>query len=65
MPVTDYAYPRFRRPLLFEDMGFHGGPRPGEPFPDFDLPTADGGRVARSDFVSRQQPMLMVFASYT
>ncbi len=64
MPATDYAYPRFRRPLLFEDMGFHGGPRPGEAFPEFDLPTADGGRIAKPDFVGRR-PMLMIFGSYT
>lgn len=64
MPAVDYAYPRFRRPLLFEDMGFHGGPHLGQPFPEFDLPTAEGSRIAKTDFVGRR-PMLMVFGSHT
>ncbi|HEV2124141.1 MAG TPA: hypothetical protein VGW38_15365 [Chloroflexota bacterium] len=59
-----YRYPHFKRELLVEDMSFRGGPRPGEPVPDFDLPTTSGGRVRREDFVGRQ-PLLMTFGSIT
>lgn len=59
----EYRYPHFRRELLMEDMGFSRGPRPGEPFPDFDLPTTDGGRVRSSEY--RGQPLLVTFASVT
>ncbi len=61
---TEYRFPRFRRELLMHDFAFEGGPRPGEPFPDFDLLTTDGGRVAKSGFVG-DRPLFMVFASVT
>lgn len=60
----DYRYPHFERALLFEDAGFQGGPRPGEDVPDFDLPTTEGGRVRKSDFVGRQ-PLFLTLASFT
>lgn len=60
----EYLYPHFQRELMMEDSRFHGGPRPGEPFPDFDLPTTDGGRIRGSDFVGRQ-PLLLSFSSVT
>ncbi len=57
-------YPHFHTRLLAEDMRFQAGPRPGEDMPDFDLPTVDGGRVTRSDFVSRT-PLLLTMGSVT
>jgi hypothetical protein len=43
--MTEYAYPHFQAKLLLEDRAFLGGVEPGGRFPDFDLPTVDGGRV--------------------
>ncbi|MBI4424205.1 MAG: redoxin domain-containing protein [Elusimicrobia bacterium] len=45
-------------------MRFRGGPRPGEPFPDFDLPTIDGSRVRKDQFVG-QRPVLVTLGSAT
>jgi hypothetical protein len=59
----EYRYEHFQRQLLFEDMGFSGGPKPGERFPDFDLPTTDGGPVRLNDYLGR--PFLVTFASVT
>lgn len=59
-----YRYERFHRELLAHDMAFEAGPAPGEPFPDFTLPTAGGGQVRKTDFVGNR-PMLMVFSSFT
>lgn len=60
----EYRYAHFTRERLMEDMAFTGGPPPGQPMPDFDLPTTDGGRVRKSDFVG-QRPLLLTFASIT
>jgi peroxiredoxin len=63
----EYRYPHFKRRLMIEDTAFgsyRGGPSPGEPVPDFDLPTTDGGRVRKSDFVGRR-PLLLTFGSIT
>lgn len=59
-----YRYPQFRRELLYHDLAFEKGPDPGQPFPDFDLPTTDGGRITRRDTIGAK-PWLMVFSSYT
>ncbi|HET8632073.1 MAG TPA: hypothetical protein VFL91_31990 [Thermomicrobiales bacterium] len=59
----EYRYPHFRRELVLEDLAFRGGPWPGQPLPDFDLPTAGGGRVRKHDFVGR--PLLLLFGSVT
>ena len=59
----EYRYERFTRELLSEDASFRRGPRPGEPFPDFALPTADGGRLARADLAGR--PFFLTFGSIT
>lgn len=64
MTDTSYRFPHFRRQLMYHDAVFEGGPRPGEPFPDFDLATVDGDRLRKSDFVG-DKPLLMVFASFT
>lgn len=59
-----YRYPHFRRDILLTDMAFRGGPSPGEPMPDFDLPTIDGGRVRKQDYVGRC-PLLLTCTSIT
>ncbi|HWK11717.1 MAG TPA: deiodinase-like protein [Vicinamibacterales bacterium] len=59
----EYRYPHFRRELMVEDMRFAGGPRPGERFPAFDLPTTDGKRVRSSDYQGR--PLLITLGSST
>lgn len=61
--MRDYRFPRFRRQLLAHDLAWEGGPPPGEPFPDFNLTTLDGGTLRRDDLLG--EPFLMVFASYT
>lgn len=64
MSQVPYRYPAFRRELLYHDVSFEKGPAPGQPFPDFDLPTTDGGRITRRDTIGGR-PLLMVFSSYT
>lgn len=59
-----YAYPRFRLRMLLDDIGFHGGPYPGEPLPDFDLPTVDGGRISRASLLE-QGPAFITTGSFT
>lgn len=59
-----YRFDRFQRQMLYHDIGFEGGPTPGERFPDFDLPTVDGTRIVRDDAIA-QRPMLMIFSSFT
>lgn len=61
----DYRYPRFDRHHVLSDLrGFTGGPTPGEDMPDFDLPTLDGTRLRRTDFVGKR-PLVLVTGSYT
>lgn len=62
--AEDYRFERFKREFVLEDMDFQGGPPPGSPFPDFDLPTVGGGQVTKADYVDRR-PMLMIFSSFT
>ncbi len=59
-----YRYPRFERERLLEGLYFGGGPSPGQPMPEYDLPTTNGGRLSKSDFVGRR-PLLLTFASIT
>ncbi len=59
-----YRYPRFEREMLLEGLSFRGGPPPGRALPEFDLPTTDGDRLRKSDFVG-QRPLLLSFASIT
>jgi peroxiredoxin len=47
-----------------EDRSFTGGVRPGDPMPDFVLPTTTGRRVRKTDFVGKQ-PVLLAFGSFT
>jgi hypothetical protein len=46
MTSTGYRFERFQRQLLAEDFAFQGGPRPGEPFPDFELTTVDRDSIS-------------------
>jgi hypothetical protein len=59
----EYRYPHFKRALLAEDSSFADGAAPGQPLPDFDLPTVAGGRLRKSDL--RGKPLLLIFGSYT
>lgn len=63
--MSHYRFAHFRRQLLYHDMAFEGGPRPGEAFPDFALPTTDGGHVRKADGLQSRRPLLMYFASIT
>ena len=58
-----YRFDRFRREHLRDALAFQSGKDPGWPAPDFDLPTAQGGRVRKADFAGR--PLLVAFASLT
>lgn len=60
----EYHYEHFKRRLLMEDMSFRTGPRPGEPMPDFELLTTDGGHVRKEDFVGKK-PLLVTMGSFT
>ena len=58
-----YRYPHFKRHHLVDGLSFDGPP-PGRPMPNFDLPTTEGDRLRKSDFVGRR-PLLLTFASVT
>lgn len=61
---SDYRYKHFTTKLLFQDLRFHSSSlRPGDAFPEFDLPTADGGHFASRDVLER--PLLVVTGSMT
>jgi hypothetical protein len=59
-----YHYPHFKRERLLEGLYFGGGPPPGLPMPEFDLPTSSGDRLSKGDFVG-WRPLLLTFASIT
>lgn len=59
-----YRPAHLQHEMLEEDMGFRGGPRPGEPMPDFELPTTDGGMIRKGDYIGRI-PLLMIMDSIT
>ena len=63
---TEMAYrpAHLQHEMIEEDMGLHAGPRPGDPMPDFELPSTDGGIIRKSDYIGRI-PMLMVMNSIT
>lgn len=61
--VAPYRQPHFSSRTLVDDMDFGPlSPRPGDPFPDFDLPTLDGSRVRLEDFRGKK-PFLVTLAS--
>jgi hypothetical protein len=63
MPET-YNFDTFRRDIIRRDMHFHGGPRPGEPVPDFTLPMVGGDFFHLSEYRGHK-PVLLVFGSIT
>jgi hypothetical protein len=64
MTAETYNYDTFRRSMVEKDMSFRGGPRPGEPAPDFDLPTVSGDRFRLSAHRG-SRPVLIEFGSIT
>ncbi len=61
----EYAYDHFRAEMLKEDASFTEAGAPGTPMPDFDLPTVDGDRARRADYIARERPLLLTFGSVT
>ena len=58
-----YRYERVTIGLLMDDFRFRKDtPSPGDPFPQFELPTTDGGRIRRDDFIGKR-PLLIIFGS--
>ena len=62
--MTEYRHKHFQRKLLAADLRFRKGPGLGESMPDFDLPTINGGRLRKEDFIG-ERPLLLAFASVT
>lgn len=56
--IDDQVSLHFNASLLLEDWAFAGGARPGEVFPDFDLPTVAHGRVRSAELLGRR-PLFM------
>lgn len=66
VPTTTavYNHDTFHRDVV-RDLSFHGGPKPGERAPDFDLPTTEvGGRFRLSSRLGHR-PVLVMFGSLT
>jgi hypothetical protein len=62
--AADYRYQHFTTSLLIHDGAFHkAATRPGEMFPEFNLPTTDGARVTTQDYA--EHPLLLVTGSIT
>ena len=62
---SDYRYQHVTMGVLLDDFRFgKSALKAGDSFPDFDIPTTDGGHIRRSDFIGRK-PMLLVFGSVT
>lgn len=59
-----YRYSTFEREMMAEDASFSGGPAPGEPLPDFDLRTVDGGNLRKEDFLGGK-PLVLSLVSIT
>lgn len=59
-----YRYDHFKREVFWGELSFKSGPAPGQPFPDFDLETTEGGRVQKADFVGKR-PVLITLGSVT
>lgn len=59
-----YRYDHFSREQLRGEDSFQSGPGPGQPFPDFDLQTLDGGRLSREDILGGR-PTLFTLGSFT
>lgn len=61
----DYNYSHLTASIVLDDLRrtVSGGPRPGDPAPDFELPATEGERVRLSAL--RGQPVLLLFGSVT
>lgn len=59
-----YRYEHFERRVRLDELRFHGGVLCGEPFPDFDLSTTDGGRICKQDYAGAR-PLLLTIGSAT
>ena len=64
MAAEDYNFESFSRAFWEESKHFPGGPRPGQPAPDFDLPVVGGGRF-RLSALRGSRPVLVQFGSIT
>jgi hypothetical protein len=62
--TMSYRFDQFRREHLRDALAFRSGKDPGWQAPDFDLPTTDGSRMRKADFVGTR-PVLLAFASLT
>ncbi|MGD9889849.1 MAG: peroxiredoxin family protein [Dehalococcoidia bacterium] len=64
-PPPDYNYATLPFRVFLDDarMTFVGGPKPGEPAPDFELESTDGERVRLSAL--RGRPVVLIFGSVT
>ena len=61
----EYRYEHFKAALLQEDASFTPAGAAGTPMPDFDLPTVDGVRARRQDYLEWNRPLLLTFGSIT
>lgn len=60
-----YRYHRFTTRLMLADLRFSTrAPKPGAPFPAFDLATVDGGRVRSADLFG-MRPFVLILGSLT
>lgn len=65
LPTDNYTYDHVRPKTLISDFAFGSeAPAPGEPFPEFNLPTAAGGELSSED-LRRKGPFLLVPGSTT
>ena len=59
---SQYNYTAFTKDTLRQNMHFHGGPKPGQVAPDFNLPTVGDGYFRLSSHTTRKA-VLLVFGS--
>jgi hypothetical protein len=58
MSTARYAYAHVSSEILSEDMQFGGSaPKPGDPLPEFGLPTVEGGSL-RTGTLTGRRPVL-------
>ncbi len=63
--IDEYRYKHFTTALLMHDLRFRkGAAAPGDAFPDFELITTEGARLANDD-VFGDRPVIFVFGSMT
>jgi len=63
--ADDYRYKHFTTSLLFRDLRFRKkAAAPGDPFPEFELVTTDGSKLANEN-VFLDKPVIFIFGSMT